>query len=95
MFEFNHFNFNVLNLDRSLKFYKEALGLEVVKEKKAEDGSFILKYLGDGRTGFTLELTWLRDRGEAYNLGELEYHLAFVTDDFEAAKAKHEKLKAH
>ncbi len=92
MFEFNHFNFNVLNLDRSLKFYKEALGLEVVKEKKAEDGSFILKYLGDGRTGFTLELTWLRDRGEAYNLGELEYHLAFVTDDFEAAKAKHEKL---
>lgn len=92
MFEFNHFNFNVLNLDRSLKFYKEALGLEVVKEKKAEDGSFILKYLGDSRTGFTLELTWLRDREEAYNLGELEYHLAFVTDDFEAAKAKHEKL---
>ena len=33
MFKFNHFNFNVLDLDRSLKFYKDALGLEPVREK--------------------------------------------------------------
>ena len=29
MFKFNHFNFNVLDLDKSIKFYEEALGLKV------------------------------------------------------------------
>ena len=41
MFTFNHFNFNVLDLEKSLKFYKEALGLQEVRRKEAEDGSFI------------------------------------------------------
>ena len=89
---FNHFNFNVFDLERSLKFYDEALGLKVVREKKAADGSFILKFLGDGVSAFTLELTWLRDRTEPYDLGEQEYHLAFMTEDMTAARAKHEKM---
>ena len=80
MIQFNHFNFNVLDLDKSLAFYKEALGLEPVRGKDAADGSFRLVYLGDGRTDFQLELTWLRDRTEPYNLGECEFHLAFVTN---------------
>ena len=29
MIEFNHFNFNVLNLEKSIAFYKEAIGLSV------------------------------------------------------------------
>lgn len=89
---FNHFNFNVLDLERSLKFYDEALGLKVVREKKAADGSFILKFLGDGVSAFTLELTWLRDRSEPYDLGEQEFHLAFMTEDMAAAHDKHEKM---
>ena len=62
MIKFNHFNFNVLDLNKSLAFYKEALGLEPVREKDASDGSFKLVYLGDGVSDFTLELTWLKDR---------------------------------
>ena len=89
---FNHFNFNVLDLERSLKFYDEALGLKVVREKKAADGSFILKFLGGGVSDFTLELTWLRDRSEPYDLGEQEFHLAFMTEDMAAAHEKHEKM---
>ena len=92
MFTFNHFNFNVLDLDKSLKFYKEALGLEAVREKEASDGSFKLVFLGDGKTGFTLEITYLKDRAEPYDLGEGEYHLAFVTDDFEASHEKHKAM---
>lgn len=83
MFSFNHFNFNVFDLERSLKFYDEALGLKPVREKNAADGSFKLVYLGDGVTDFTLELTWLRDRDTPYDLGEQEFHLAFVADDME------------
>ena len=92
MFSFNHFNFNVLDLKRSLEFYDKVLGLKPVKRKEAEDGYFILLYLGDGKTGFTLELTWLRDRKEPYNLVDLEYHLAMETEDMEAAHKKHEEL---
>lgn len=92
MFAFNHFNFNVLDLEKSLAFYDEALGLKPVREKLASDGSFKLVYLGDGKTDFQLELTWLRDRTEPYDLGELEYHLAFTTPDMAAAHAKHEAM---
>ena len=80
MIEFNHFNFNVLDLEKSIAFYKEAIGLSVVREKDSSDGSFKIVYLGDGRTGFNLELTWMRDRKEPYNLGDEEFHLAFKTD---------------
>ena len=92
MFTFNHFNFNVLDLDRSLSFYESALGLKPVREKASDDGSFRLVYLSDGVSDFTLELTWLRDRTEPYNLGECEFHLAFKADDYDAAHAKHAEL---
>lgn len=91
-FKFAHNNFNVLDLDKSLKFYEEALGLKEKLRKEAADGSFILIYLGDGQTGHLLELTWLRDRTDAYNLGENEFHLAFEVDDYEAAHAKHAEM---
>ena len=92
MFTYNHFNFNVLDLERSLKFYREALDLVPVREKEAEDGSFKLVYLGDGKTSFTLELTWLKDRTEPYDLGECEFHLALATGDMEAAHARHQAM---
>ena len=62
---FDHFNINVLDLDRSIAFYGKALGLKEHHRKEATDGSFTLVYLTDNETGFLLELTWLRDRKEA------------------------------
>lgn len=91
-FHFTHYNYNVLNLEKSMEFYEKALGLKEVRRKEAEDGSFILVYLGDGATDFTLELTWLRDWDRPYNLGDNEIHLAFMVDDMEAAHAKHQEM---
>ena len=71
---FDHFNINVTDLDRSIAFYKEALGLEEVRRKEASDGSFTLVYLGDHQTGFALELPYLKDRTEPYELGDKERH---------------------
>jgi len=91
-FKFNHFNFNVLDLQKSVEFYKQSLGLTEVRRKEAADGSYVLVFLGDGATNFTLELTWMKDRTEPYDLGETEYHLAFVVDDYESAYKKHKEM---
>lgn len=92
-FTFAHYNYNVINLEKSIAFYEEALGLTPVRRKDAEDGSFTLVYLGDGVTDFQLELTWLRDwEKPSYNLGDNEIHLAFIVDDFDAAYNKHKEM---
>ncbi|MBR1689718.1 MAG: VOC family protein [Oscillibacter sp.] len=90
MIKFNHFNFNVLDLERSIAFYREALGLEVVREKESAD--FKLVFLGERYTEFQLELTWLKDRTQPYDLGECEFHLAFHTDEFDALHEKHKAM---
>lgn len=91
-FTFSHNNLNVLDLEKSLAFYKKALGLEEVRRKEAADGSFTLVFLGDGATAHKLELTWLRERKEKYNLGDNEIHLAFTADDYDAAFALHKEM---
>ena len=91
-FQMYHENYNVKDLEASLKFYEEALGLTEQRRIEAEDGSFIIAYLGNDTTDFLLELTWLKEHPEAYNLGECEFHLAFRTEDYEAAHALHEKM---
>ena len=84
---FNHFNFNVLDLEKSIAFYKEALGFAPVRTKEGE--GFTLVFMGDGESDFQLELTYLHDRTEPYDLGECEFHLAFRVDDYQAAHDKH------
>ena len=91
-FTFAHNNFNVKDLDKSLAFYKEALGLEEVRRKEVADGSYIIVFLGDGKTTHKLELTWLKDWDRPYNLGDNEFHLAFTAPDFEAAHEKHKEM---
>ena len=91
-FKMIHENYNVLDLDRSLKFYEEALGLTERRRKVADDGSFIIVYIGNAETDFEMELTWLRDRTEPYDLGDEEFHLALRTNDYAAAHAKHEAM---
>lgn len=90
---FDHFNINVLDLDRSIAFYNQALGLKEHHRKDAADGSFVLVYLTDEQTGFLLELTWLRDRKEPYELGDNESHLCFrVGGDYEAVRKYHKEM---
>ena len=91
-FKMIHENFNVSDLDVSLAFYEKALGLKELRRKTAEDGSFIIVYVGNEETDFELELTWLEEHPQKYDLGEEEFHLAFRADDFEAAHALHEEM---
>lgn len=91
-FKFVHNNINVLDLEKSLAFYKEALNFKEVRRYNEPNGEFILVYLGDNETHYQLELTWLRDRKEPYNLGDNEIHMAVVTGDFDGAYEHHKKM---
>ena len=90
-FKFAHNNFNVVDLEKSMKFYEEALGFK--EAHRLEGPGFTLVYLSDGgKTPHELELTWLRDHPQPYDIGEEEFHLAFRVDDFEAAHKLHEEM---
>jgi lactoylglutathione lyase len=91
-FLFSHNSFNVADLKKSLAFYQKALGLSEVRRIESPDGSFALVFIGDGKSAHQLELTWLRDHTEPYDLGECEFHLALQTADMEAARALHKEM---
>lgn len=69
--KFDHFNINVLDLKRSIEFYGKALGLKPCGEIEGPDGAFKIVYLKNELSDFKLELTWLRDRKEPYELGAM------------------------
>lgn len=91
-FTFNHTNLNVADLEKSIRFYEEALGLKVQRMVAPESGDFKLAFLEDGVSGYLLELTWLKDHPQKYELGENESHICFRVDDFEAAHKKHQEM---
>lgn len=91
-FAIDHFNINVLDLDKSLAFYKKALGLKEINRKEADDGSFIIVYLGDNSTENKIELTWLKAMDRPYDLGDEEFHIAFKTTDFDTAHQLHKEM---
>lgn len=88
-FKFAHNNLNVLNLEKSLAFYKEAL--QLVETRRMEKPGFTLVFLGDEKTPHKLELTWIKDRTNPYNLGDNEFHLAFTVDNFDQAYQFHKQ----
>lgn len=91
-FKILHTNINVFNLEKSVQFYKDALGLVEQRRKEASDKSFILVYLGDEKTTHQIELTWLADKKTPYDLGDNESHIAFEAEDYEQAYKKHKEM---
>ncbi|HJJ37123.1 MULTISPECIES: VOC family protein [Methanocorpusculum] len=91
-FQMIHNNINVLDLDRSMKFYAEALGLFEVKRIVPESGDVRIVFLGDGQSNHKLELTQITGRTNPYEPGDNGRHLAFSTDDFQGSLEKHQKM---
>lgn len=91
-FKIIHTNLNVLNLEKSILFYQDALGLTEVRRIEAEDKSFTLAFLTDSVGQYQIELTWLADRKAPYDLGDNETHIAFRVDEYAEAHALHERM---
>ncbi|MDR2360733.1 MAG: VOC family protein [Oscillospiraceae bacterium] len=90
----NHVSLHVRDLEKSIKFYEDALGYEKQMEMPMPDGSATLVFMGSKDGGAQIELTWLKDQGEKpYDIGEEEViHLGFVVSGFEEVKAKHKEM---
>ncbi|MDI9490926.1 MAG: lactoylglutathione lyase [Clostridiaceae bacterium] len=88
-FKMVHMNINTMDLEKADKFYRENLGLKEARRKEAEDGSYIIVYYTDSNNDFEMEITWLRDRKEPYDLEDNEIHLCFRTEKYDEALAFH------
>lgn len=91
-FKMAHTEIHVLDLDASLRFYDEALGLHPVCEMGPEDESWKLVFLGNDASDCQLELTWNKGHVEPYNQGGRDIHLAFEVQDMDAAHELHERM---
>ncbi len=85
-------NFNVRDLEKSIAFYEKALGLKETRRVHGPDGAFTIVFMGDGATDALLELTWLRDHPQPYDLGEGEFHIAYRVEDKKKAHSLHEEM---
>ncbi|MEG3973355.1 lactoylglutathione lyase [Microcoleus sp. herbarium8] len=77
-----HTMLRVCNLEESLKFYTEVLGMKLLRQKDYPDGKFTLAFVGYGDESDTtvLELTYNWGVTE-YNLGDAYGHIAIGVDD--------------
>ena len=90
--QYLHTMVRVTNLDASLRFYRDALGLEVLSVRENPAGRFTLAFLAaPGDRNAQVELTFNWDR-EAYAGGRNFGHLAYAVDDIYALCAR---LQAH
>lgn len=84
-----HTMIRVLDLDKSLTFYRDALALEEAYRLDFPD--FALAYLRNPENDFELELTLNKGRSEPYTHGTGYGHIAVCVDDVEA---EHRRLVA-
>jgi len=90
--KFLHTMIRVVDLDKSIKFYTEVLGLKLHREKEYPEGEFTLAFLGyGGDTEPFLELTHNWDT-DSYELGNGYGHMAFGVEDIYKACDKIEQL---
>ncbi len=85
-----HAMIRVLDLDRSIDFYRKAFGLEESHKLDFED--FALVYLRNPENDMELELTLNKGREEPYTHGSGYGHIAVCVDDLAAEHARFESL---
>lgn len=81
---FIHAMIRAKNLEETINFWTEVMGLEVTKQKDYDEGRFTLAFLKDKHSDFVLEITYNWDQQEDYLIGRNFGHFAFAVDDIYA-----------
>ncbi|SRR5690554_1030331 len=88
-YKFLHSCIRVMDLDKSLAFYKDALGFQETRRKDYPEDEFTLVFLSDSNRNFELELTYNYDREVPYEIGNGYSHIAVSVDDLESSRERH------
>ena len=84
-----HTCFRVMDLEKSVKFYKEALGLVETRRRDFPEDKFTLVFLADEDNHYELELTYNYDPEKPYEIGNGFSHIAVLVEDLEGLREKH------
>ncbi len=87
-----HTCIRVMDLDKSLKFYTEALGLLETKRKDFPEDKFTLVFLSDKSGGYELELTYNYNPDKPYEIGNGFSHIAVTVADLEGSRELHKDM---
>ncbi len=87
-----HTCIRVMDLDKSLKFYQEALGLKETRRKDFPENEFTLVYLSDESGAYEIELTYNYHPEKPYEIGNGFSHLAVEADNLEASRERHMEM---
>ena len=90
-YNFIHSCIRVMDLEKSLDFYKNAFNFKETKRKDFPEDKFTLVYLTDAEENFELELTYNYDQEEPYTIGNGYSHIAVSVDDLEGSHREHRK----
>ena len=82
-----HTSITTLDMDRSILFYTEVMGLTFVKRREIPENNAEIAFVQDDESGAQIELTWWRDKTEMADGDQLD-HIAFAVDNMEAAMAQ-------
>jgi len=84
---FLHTSITVKDMDESIRFYTEVLGLEFERRRRIEENHAEIAFVRDPATDTRVELThW--DGKSTFDAGEQLDHLAFEVGDLDAFLAK-------
>ncbi|GLI55307.1 lactoylglutathione lyase [Propionigenium maris DSM 9537] len=90
-YKLEHACIRVMDLEKSLEFYRGALGLEEVRRKDFPEWKFTLVYLSDEDRNFEIELTYNYDPEKPYELGNGFSHFALTVVDLEGSHSAHKE----
>ncbi len=91
-YKFLHTCIRVMDLEKSLKFYKEALGLRETKRMDFPGEEFTLVYLSDEKGEYEIELTYNYNPEKPYEIGNGFSHIALSVEDLEASRERHKEM---
>lgn len=91
-FKMLHTCLRVMDLEKSLDFYQNALGLQEVSRRDFPEWKFTLVYLADEDKNYELELTYNYNPEKPYEMGTGFSHIALSSDDLEKSWEEHKKM---
>lgn len=91
-YKFLHTCIRVMDLEKSLKFYEEGLGLKETKRRDFPNDEFTLVFLSDEAGEYEIELTYNYNPEKPYDIGNGFSHIAVSVEDLEASRERHLKM---